>query len=605
MVNKILSIFNKEIAGVHQAAFLLGTFTLMSQILALVRDRMLANFFGAGQTLDLYYTAFRIPDLIYASVASLVSISVLIPFFSGVFENDKEKTRKLLSSIFTGFLAIMVGASLIAFVLMPYLVRFFFGNLGGEDAMRELTLLSRLLLLQPIFLGISNVFGVVTQISKRFFLYALSPILYNLSIIFGLIFLYPFYGMRGVIAGVVIGGAMHFLIQVPFVYKQGLLPRITLSFDIKTIIEVIKISIPRTITLSGNMIELIVITSFASWLVAGSVSVLNLALNLQSVPFAIVGVSYALAAFPTLSACFAKGEREKFMQHIVTAVRHVIFWSIPIAALFIVLRAQIVRTILGSGSFNWEHTRLTAACLALFVVSLVAQGLELLFIRAYYAAGRTARPLVLNVLSSVVTIGFPFLLLILFNANQTFRFFVESLFKVEGIPGSAVLMLPLGYSIGTLLNALAFWIMFEYDFGNRWKKESKTENAGSIASAVSALDVGNTASAVDAMNADNSGVVRYSFTSKVLPTLFASIQAAIFGGFIAYIGLNAFDTVFNLSTLFGIFMQGFLAGLMGIAGVSIVFLLLENKEIGEIYTALRQRVWKGKIIVSEPDKIEV
>lgn len=590
-MNRILSIFHKEIAGVHQAAFLLGAFTLMSQLLALVRDRMLANFFGAGQTLDLYYTAFRIPDLLFASVASLVSISVLIPFFSGMFgndaENNKENTRKLLDSIFTGFIAIMVGASLITFFLMPYLVRFFFGNLGGEEAMVELTFLSRLLLLQPICLGISNVFGVVTQISKRFFLYALSPVLYNLSIIFGLVFLYPIYGIRGVVGGVVIGGVMHFAIQIPFVLKQGLLPRFTLRFNVKTIVDVIKISIPRTITLSGNMLELIVITSFASWLVAGSVSVLNLALNLQSVPFAIVGVSYALAAFPTLSACFAKGEREKFMQHIVTAVRHVIFWSIPIAALFIVLRAQIVRTILGSGSFNWDHTRLTAACLALFVVSLVAQGLELLFIRAYYAAGRTAKPLALNIISSVFTIGFPFLLLMAFNANSVFRFFIESLFKVEGIEGAAVLMLPLGYSIGTLLNALAFWIMFEYDFGKAWMKGTTKDGVeGGTEGAFAQSD-------------------RFAFTPKVLPTLLVSIEAAVAGGFVAYIGLNIFDTVFDLSTLLGIFLQGFAAGIMGIAGSVVVFLLLGNKEIGEIYGALRQKVWKGKIIVSEPDKIEV
>ncbi|MCF7865609.1 MAG: hypothetical protein K9M11_03835 [Candidatus Pacebacteria bacterium] len=589
MVNRILSIFHKEIAGVHQAAFLLGAFTLMSQLLALVRDRMLANFFGAGQTLDLYYTAFRIPDLIYASIASLVSISVLIPFFSGVFEKDRTQARRLLDSVFTAFLGIMIVVSLIAFILMPYLVRFFFSNLGGEQAMSELTLLSRLLLLQPICLGISNVFGVITQISKRFFLYAVSPILYNLSIIFGLLFLYPTYGMRGVVGGVVIGGVMHFLIQIPFVYKEKLLPRITFKFDTKIIWDVIKISIPRTITLSGNMLELIVITSFASWLVVGSVSVLNLALNLQSVPFAIVGVSYALAAFPTLSACFAKGEREKFMNHIVTATRHVIFWSVPIAALFIVLRAQIVRTILGSGSFNWEHTRLTAACLALFVVSLVAQGLELLFIRAYYAAGRTAKPLVLNILSSIATIGFPFVLLTLFNTHQIFRFFIESLFKVEGINGAAVLMLPLGYSIGTLLNALAFWIMFEYDFGNRWthsRAQSKIEQNITGEEIVQTGD-------------------RYAFTSKVIPTLSVSIQAAVFGGFVAYIGLNMFNSVFNLSTLFGIFAQGFVAGVMGIVGAGLVFVLLGNKEIGEIYGALRQKVWGTKIIVSEPDKIEV
>lgn len=98
---------------------------------------------------------------------------------------------------------------------------------------------------------------------------------------------------------------------------------------------------------------------------------------------------------------------------------------------------------------------------------------------------------------------------------------------------------------------------------------------------------------------------RFAFTPKVLPTLFVSIEAAVAGGFMAYIGLNIFDTVFDLSTLFGIFMQGFAAGIMGIVGAVVVFLLLGNKEIGEIYGALRQKVWKGKIIVSEPDKIEV
>lgn len=225
------------------------------------------------------------------------------------------------------------------------------------------------------------------------------------------------------------------------------------------------------------------------------------------------------------------------------------------------------------------------------MVSLVAQGLELLFIRAYYAAGRTAKPLVLNIISSVFTIGFPFLLLIAFNANPVFRFFIESLFKVEGIEGAAVLMLPLGYSIGTLLNALAFWIMFEYDFGKVWaKKNGVGEMEGGV--------VGGAEGSIAQSD-------RFAFTPKVLPTLFVSIEAAVAGGFVAYIGLNIFDTVFDLSTLFGIFMQGFAAGIMGIVGAVVVFLLLGNKEIGEIYGALRQKVWKGKIIVSEPDKIEV
>jgi putative peptidoglycan lipid II flippase len=568
-MNRILRIFHKEIAGVHQAALLLGTFSFMSQILALFRDRMLAHYFGAGKTLDLYYTAFRIPDLMYAAIASLVSISVLIPFFSGVLEKyDKEDARKLLSSVFTVFMLAMLLISAIAFIMMPFLAKWFFGNLGSAEDIALLTSLSRLLLIQPICLGISNVFGVITQIGKRFFIYALSPILYNLSIIFGLVFLYPTWGIKGVVMGVVVGGFLHFGIQIPYVIKERLLPTFTTDIDFKAVGEVIKISIPRTFALSANMFELIIITIFASWITVGSVSIFNLALNLQSVPFAIVGVSYALAAFPTLSACFAKGEREQFMNHIVTAARHIIFWSIPITAIFIVLRAQIVRTILGSGSFNWDDTRLTAACLALFVFSLVAQGLELLFIRAYYAAGRTAKPLFINLISSIATISFPFIFMKIFVSIPVFKYFFESLFKVEGIAGSEILMLPLGYTVGTLINAVIFWILFEKDYG-KISLESK------------------------------------SFSTRVIPTLLVSVQAAVIGGFVAYMGLNTFDTLFDLSTLFGIFMQGFMAGVFGICASCAVFLLLGNQEIEEVWKALRQKITKNKIIVSEPDKIEV
>ncbi len=228
--------------------------------------------------------------------------------------------------------------------------------------------------------------------------------------------------------------------------------------------------------------------------------------------------------------------------------------------MFIVLRAQIVRTILGSGSFNWDDTRLTAACLALFVVSLVGQGLELLFIRGYYAAGRTAKPLFINLISSVATIGLPFVFMKIFEHNDSFRYFMESLFKVGDVPGSAVLMLPLGYSLGTLINGVAFWFIFQKDFG--------------------------------------------SFNKKVLPTLSQSLQAAVFGGFIAYVGLNIFAGIFNQDTATGIFFQGFLAGILGIATCIAIFKLLGNSEIEEVWRALKQKIVPDKIIVSEPDKIE-
>ena len=561
MVKRIFKLFHSEVSGMHQAAAILGLFTLLSQVLALFRDRILAGYFGANHLLDLYYASFRIPDFIFASVASLVSISVLIPFLSDRMENKKENTRKFLDSVFTIFFSGIVLVAIVAFFLMPYLADFIFPGLTDPDSLSQVILLSRILLLQPICLGISNMLGVITQIKKRFFLYAVSPILYNLSIIFGIIFLYPSFGIMGVVFGVVIGGFLHFLIQVPFAIRQSLLPRFTSNVDFKEVWQVIKVSIPRTLTLSTYTLEQVFITGFASTLTIGSITIFSFAFNLQSVPLAIVGVSYTLAAFPTLSACFAKGQKDEFIKHVVTATRHIIFWSFPITALFIVLRAQIVRVILGSGSFNWSDTRLTAACLALFTISLFGQSLELLFIRAYYAAGKTRKPLFINLASSAITILAPFLLLKVFAHYETFRLFFESLFKVSGIPGTEVMMLPLGYSIGTIFNLIMLWIIFERDFKG--------------------------------------------FTKKTAIILVHSLGAGVIGAFFAYIGLNIFSSIFTLTTLLGVFLQGFCAGVIGLVVTILIYILLDTKELNEVWNAIMSKFNKNNLIVSEPDKIEV
>ena len=136
--------------------------------------------------------------------------------------------------------------------------------------------------------------------------------------------------------------------------------------------------------------------AIASTLEEGSVSIFNFSYNLQSVPIVIIGVSYSVAAFPSLIKFFSSGNREGFISQIGDAARVIIFWSLPITFLFIVLRAQIVRVLLGSGAFSWSDTRLTAAMLAIFAVSLIAQNLLPLLIRGYYAAGNTRRPLLVN-----------------------------------------------------------------------------------------------------------------------------------------------------------------------------------------------------------------
>jgi putative peptidoglycan lipid II flippase len=239
----------------------------------------------------------------------------------------------------------------------------------------------------------------------------------------------------------------------------------------------------------------------------------------------------------------------------LTASRHIVFWSLPVTVLFIVLRAQIVRTILGSGEFSWSDTRLVAASLAVFSVSVVAQSLVLLFVRAYYASGRTKMPLIINLVSAIAIVLLSFSLWKYFIASDFFRYFFEHLLRVEGIAGTEALMLPLGYSLAMLLNLALFWWFFH--------KESP------------------------------------GFSSPLLKTFFQSFSAAVIMGFVSYVCLQLLARIFDLDTVAGIFAQGFFAGIVGIFVGVLLLAAMRSQELSEVWKAFHARFWKTKVIVSE------
>ncbi len=554
MVKKLLGLLTREVAGLHNAAYLLAFFTILSQVLALVRDRLFAAYFGAGQTLDIYYAAFKIPDLIFISFASFVSISVLVPFIVERLKGDDAALHEFVSTLFSFFLFLIIVVSAVAYLFIPALSKILFPGIEGQ-LLNELILLTRIMLLSPILLGISNFFASVTQAYKRFGIYAISPLLYNFGIIIGVVVFYPFMGVAGLAWGVIAGALMHFLLQVPFVVQKGLFPKLTLVFKFHVIKEVVILSVGRTLALASSNVTTIFLLSIGSLMTVGSIAVFNLSWNLQSVPLAIVGASYSVALFPTISKHFSDNNRELFIAEMLSAARHIVFWSLPITVLFIVLRAQIVRTVLGSGAFSWSDTRLVAASLAVFSVSVAAQGLVLLFVRAYYASGRTKIPLFINFISGIIAIGLSFALWKLYLSAELFRGFFESLLRIEGIPGTEAVMLPLGYTIGILFNLAFFWYAFHH--------EAK------------------------------------GFSRPLLSTFFQSFSASVIMGFVSYLGLQWFAGWFNLETLPGIFMQGLLAGLLGIGALIVVLRALGSQELHEVWTTLHHKIWKEKIIVSE------
>jgi len=552
-MNKVLKLFGKEFGSINQAALLLGSFAFLSQILGLFRDRSIAHFIGPSPMLDAYYAAFRIPDLIFISIASLASITVLIPFIANRMSGEKvtEEAKKFLNDVFTVFFAVMFFVSFIAFFLMPYIAPLVVPGFSPE-MQNKVVELSRIMLLSPILLGFSNLFGAITQLFRKFFIYALSPIFYNLGIIIGVLFLYPVFGINGLAMGVVLGALMHFLIQVFASRGCGFAPRFSWPINFADIKKAVFISLPRTLGLSFNNIALILIISFASFLKGGSISIFNLSFNLQSVPLGIIGLSYAVAAFPTLTKSFSGGKIDDFKNHLKSAARQIIFWSLPITFLFIVLRAQIVRVILGSGSFSWENTRLVAASLAIFSISIVAQGLIALFARAYYAGGNTKRPLLINFISSFSIVIFSILFLYIFKHYSIFQYFVESLLKVSDISGTEILMLPFAYSFGTIINLILLWLFIKKDF---MKKET-----------------------------------------FIVKSFFQSLGASFFIGLVSYLCLNIFSPIFGTITFWGVFLQGFISGIIGISAGVLVLYLLKNEELKELAKTLKTKFWRVKVI---------
>ena len=278
---------------------------------------------------------------------------------------------------------------------MPQFLSFLYPSFASSAYQTEFVLLSRILLLQPILLGLSGVLASVTQVHRRFTLFALSPVLYNLGIIAGAAALYPLWGLSGIGLGVILGAIAYLAVNIPVVVGAGVLPRLRLP-TLALMTPIIRDSVPRSLALGVGSVTVLALTAIASRIGTGAVSVFTFASNLEAVPLALIGSSYAVAAFPALSEASAPEKRSEFTRILSSSARHIILWSLVALGLIIVLRAHIVRVILGTGAFDWNATRLTAALLAILAIGLVAQGLAILFSRALCGAAVLAAAFLSN-----------------------------------------------------------------------------------------------------------------------------------------------------------------------------------------------------------------
>ena len=543
MLSILAKFINKRSQKISSAALTIAFFGLASRLFGLWRDRLLAGQFGATRTLDVYYAAFRIPDLVYNLLIVGAVSSAFLPVFYEYLTKDKEEAWRFAANVLNILIFALLIFSVILILFAPQLISLVAP--GFDSASRELTVnISRLLFLSPLLLGISALASALLQAFSRFLITSLAPIFYNLGIIFGIVFLAPRYGIWGLAYGVVLGALLHFLIQVPSLINIGFRFRGLLNFKEWGLIKVVKLWLPRTLSLFALQVNSVVSTAIASVLASGSIAIFNLADNLRWAPIGIVGVAFSTAAFPAMSLAYAQGKKDLFLKRFSLAVRQTLFIVIPLSLLFFVLRAQIVRIILGTGNFNWQDTQLTAAVLGLFAFGIFAAALLPLFTRAFFAFHNTKTPVFINVFSMIINI---FLSLI----------FVWYFAKYTDMP--AILGLPLAITIASVINLVWHWFdlkKYVGDFGI--------------------------------------GEIKKSFF-KILA---ASIIAVIF----IYVGLYAFSHVFDTWTVLGLLFQTLCAGLFGGIAYLAAALALKMEEILMLNIPATLLNWRG-IKNPEPEPI--
>lgn len=517
------------------AVLILGVASMGSALLGFFRDRLLAGHFGAGDDLDIYYTAFRIPDFVNMVLIMGAISAAIIPVFTLYLQKDKEEAKQFLTNLLNLFMIVFIVVSFFLFIFAPQLISLIAPGFGIEK--KEMTvLLTRIMFLSPILLGMSNIISGILQVFSRFLVTALAPIMYNLGIIFGILVFVPKIGLTGLAWGVALGAGLHLLIQLPIFFFLGFRPFSKPTLFHPGVKKVFKLMLPRSLGIAASQINLMVMTSIGSTLAIGSIAVFSLANNLSRSLLILLAVPFSTAAFPALSSSFSQGKRQEFLKKFSLSFRLLLFLIIPSSVLLFILRAQIVRIIYGTGRFSWADTRLTSACLALFSLSLFAYGLGLLLSKAFYAAHNTKIPTLIGIISIGINIGLCFLFVDLLGTANFFSYSVINILKLKGLEDISIIGLPLAYSISGIFQfVLLFWFLHKKIGAIKQRKIFQTAGKTLLAT---------------------------------IPTIIA-----------AYFSLRLFDLFFETSTFVGIFLQTLGTGIIAFSVYFLFSLLLKSPEV--------------------------
>ena len=390
------------------SAVLAGT-TIVSYALGLLRDRVFAQTFGASRALDAYNAAFLLPDLLFNFLIASGIAAAFVPIFTELFYKDRQRAYAYTNSAIGGATGVMILSAVIIFIFAGPISVLAAPGFPTEDLLLVSKLI-RILAISPILFGISNTLGAMLIAKRRFLFYGLSPVLYNLGIIGGAIFLSPQFGITGVAIGTVLGAFFHMLMRAIDAYISGFRFRFNFNFKTPEFKKTLKLMLPK---MFGHPVELAMFWGFtviASGLASGSVAIMSFARNFQSVPVSIIGITFATTAFPIMAKAIADHSQEEFKKVLKNSFWLIFAGSTLVAVITFFIREPLIRIVLGGGAFSEEAILRTSTMLGVFTLAMPTESLRHLLARAFYATKNTLIPVVLNITGLIIAIGGGYLL---------------------------------------------------------------------------------------------------------------------------------------------------------------------------------------------------
>jgi putative peptidoglycan lipid II flippase len=447
-IRKSLSVLIRRQTDILSAAYVIMATVILSQILGVFRLRLLADIFSASNTLGIYFYAAKLPETLFQLTFAAALSSAFIPVFADFLGNKKEKEgHEMASTLLILGLIVFAVISVILAIFAPFFLTIF--NLGNQFSPTQMTLMAnlmRVIIVGQLFFILGTFFSALLQSYGHFFIPGIALAMYNLGIILGILLFSSIFHIYAAPVGIILGGIIFVLIQIPLVKKIGFHFRPSLHFiHSPSIIKIFHLMWPRTISILIYQLGSTTMISFISFLAnPGRMHVIyDFAMTLAFAPVTLFGQAIAQAAFPILSR--EKNRPEEFREIFITSFNQTLYIILPISALILVLRIPIVRLFFGASQFDWEATVLTGRVLAFLSISIFAQALMALIYRAFYALHNTVIPLVVGSISTILMICISYLFI------NVYKFQIESLafaFSISNIFQLLVLFILLDRKLG-------------------------------------------------------------------------------------------------------------------------------------------------------------